>query len=54
VVLLAIREADSASTHMRVLASLARRMMHEEFRAQVEQEQDPAALCRLLRSDEQG
>ncbi len=51
VVLLAIRESDTAATHMRVLASLARRMMHEEFRAQVEQEQDPAALCRLLQND---
>jgi fructose-specific PTS system IIA-like component len=51
VVLLTIREAEQATTHMRVLASLARRMMHEAFRAQVEQEEDPAALCRLLQEE---
>ncbi len=48
VILLVVREAEQAATHMRVLASLARRLMHEEFRAEVEREQDPAALCRLL------
>jgi len=48
VVLLAIRESDAAATHMQVLASLARHLMHEEFRVALEQEQDPAALCRLL------
>jgi mannitol/fructose-specific phosphotransferase system IIA component (Ntr-type) len=53
VVLLAVRESDTAATHMRVLASLARRMMHEEFRVQVEQEQDPAALCRLLHEEKE-
>jgi phosphoenolpyruvate-protein phosphotransferase len=47
-VLLAIRESEPAATHMRVLASLARRFMHEEFREQVELEQEPAALCRLM------
>ena len=48
VILLVVREAEQAATHMRVLASLARRLMHEEFRAEVEREQDPAALCGLL------
>ena len=48
VILLAIRQADQATTHMRLLASLARRVMHGEFRRQIEQEEDPAALCRLL------
>jgi multiphosphoryl transfer protein len=48
VVLLAIRESEPADTHMRVLASLARRLMHEEFREKVEYEREPAALCRLL------
>ncbi|HEX7486570.1 MAG TPA: phosphoenolpyruvate--protein phosphotransferase [Vicinamibacterales bacterium] len=47
-ILLAIRDTDQATTHMRVLASLARRLMHEKFRNQVEREQDPTALCRLL------
>ena len=48
VILLVVREAEPAATHMRVLASLARRLMHEEFRTAVEREQDPAALCALL------
>lgn len=48
VILLAIRASDPASAHMRVLAALARRLMHEEFRAEVERERDPAALCALL------
>jgi fructose-specific PTS system IIA-like component len=52
VVLLAVRESDAAATHMRVLASLARRLMHEEFRVALEQEQDPAALCRLLHEEQ--
>jgi fructose-specific PTS system IIA-like component len=47
-VLLVIREAEQTTTHMKVLAALARRLMHGEFRAQVEREQDPAALCRLI------
>jgi mannitol/fructose-specific phosphotransferase system IIA component (Ntr-type) len=46
--LLVIREAEQTTTHMKVLAALARRLMHGEFRAQVEREQDPAALCRLI------
>jgi fructose-specific PTS system IIA-like component len=53
VVLLAIRESDPADAHMRVLASLARRLMHEEFRGQLEAEQDPAALCRLLHQEQE-
>ncbi len=38
---------------MRTLASLARRLMHEEFRGKVEAEQDPAALCRLLHEEQE-
>jgi fructose-specific PTS system IIA-like component len=48
VILLVVREGEDAAAHMRVLASLARRLMHEEFRDAVEREQDPAALCELL------
>ena len=51
VILLVVREAEPAATHMRVLASLARRLMHEEFRESVERERDPAALCRLLEQE---
>jgi fructose-specific PTS system IIA-like component len=48
VLLLAIRETDGAAEHMKVLARLARKLMHEEFRARLEREDDPAALCAFL------
>jgi fructose-specific PTS system IIA-like component len=32
VIVLAIRESEAAATHMKVLARLARKLMHEEFR----------------------
>jgi fructose-specific PTS system IIA-like component len=48
VLLLAIRESDQATAHMKVLAALARRLMHEEFRERLAEEQDPAALCQFL------
>jgi mannitol/fructose-specific phosphotransferase system IIA component (Ntr-type) len=47
-ILLAIRDANGASAHMKVLARLARRVMDEGFRAQLEQETDPAKLCGIL------
>ncbi len=50
VILLAVREDAQASAHLRVLASLARRLMHDDFRAALERELDPAALCQLLRT----
>jgi len=49
VILLAIRETDGASEHLKVLARLARQLMHEDFRARLEQENEPAALCAFLR-----
>lgn len=35
VILLAIRESDKDGTHMKVLSTLARKLMHEEFRARL-------------------
>jgi len=32
-----------------VLATLARKLMHEDFRQRLLQEQDPAAICAFLR-----
>jgi fructose-specific PTS system IIA-like component len=49
VILLAIRETDGATEHLKVLARLARQLMHEDFRARLEQENEPAALCAFLR-----
>jgi multiphosphoryl transfer protein len=51
VILLVVREAEPAATHLRVLASLARRLMHEEFRAEVEREQEATALCALVKQE---
>ena len=47
--LLIIRESDQDTAHMKVLAALARRLMHEDFRGRLIEEQDQAALCRFLR-----
>ncbi|MGH7950366.1 MAG: phosphoenolpyruvate--protein phosphotransferase [Limisphaerales bacterium] len=46
--LLAIRESQGVSAHMKVLAKLARQIMDENFRAELEQENDPAKLCAIL------
>jgi fructose-specific PTS system IIA-like component len=52
VLLLALRESDTAAlTHLRVLASLSRRLMHEDFRARLASEEDPEALCRLIATE---
>jgi mannitol/fructose-specific phosphotransferase system IIA component (Ntr-type) len=33
---------------MKILATLARQLMHEDFRDRLSGEDDPAALCRFL------
>jgi fructose-specific PTS system IIA-like component len=48
-ILLTIRESDQATEHMKVLAALARKLMHEEFRDRLVQERDPEELCRFLK-----
>jgi fructose-specific PTS system IIA-like component len=47
-ILLAIRESDQARAHMKVLAALARKVMHEDFRERLLRENDPDALCRFI------
>jgi fructose-specific PTS system IIA-like component len=47
-VLLAIRESDRATSHLKILATLARQLMHEGFRERLVGEQNPDALCRIL------
>jgi multiphosphoryl transfer protein len=49
VVLLAMRESDAATGHLKVFARLARQVMHEDFRGRIEQAEEPAALCAFLR-----
>jgi PTS system fructose-specific IIA component len=48
VILLAIRAGQAGTTHMQVLAKLARKIMDDDFRAELEQEKDPARLCAVL------
>jgi fructose-specific PTS system IIA-like component len=49
VILLAIRAAQGGgNAHMQVLAKLARKIMDEDFRAELEQENDPIRLCAVM------
>jgi fructose-specific PTS system IIA-like component len=48
VILLAVRESDQATAHMKVLAALARSLMHEEFRERIAAESDAVLLCEFL------
>ncbi len=48
VVLLAIRPARAGDTHMRVFAKLARKIMDEDFRAEIENETNSERLCAIL------
>ena len=49
VLLLTMRESEPANGHMNVFSKLARKVMHEEFRARLNLESDPVGLCALLR-----
>lgn len=51
VFLLAVPEALDAKAHLQVLAKLARRMVHEEFRVAVEKAESPDGLVELLRRE---
>lgn len=46
--LLAIREGQAATTHMKVLAKLARQIMDDDFRKELERETEPDKLCAIL------
>jgi fructose-specific PTS system IIA-like component len=48
VILLAMREDNRTNDHMKVFAELARRIMHEHFRARLRMETDPQELYALL------
>jgi len=48
VILLAMRESDGANNHLRVLATLARNLMQEEFRQGLNRQLAEAELCALL------
>jgi len=48
VIMLAVRESDSDGTHMKVFSKLARRLMHEEFRARLLGASDCEAVYEYL------
>jgi phosphoenolpyruvate-protein phosphotransferase len=50
VILMVVRDSDAASEHMKIISSLARQVMHEDFRASIERENDSANLCAFLKS----
>jgi mannitol/fructose-specific phosphotransferase system IIA component (Ntr-type) len=48
ILLFAVRETGSTDAHLKTLANLSRKLMDEDFRARLEKETDPKALCALL------
>jgi fructose-specific PTS system IIA-like component len=48
ILLLAVRESAQGSNHLKVLAQLARNVMHEDFRDRLAAEENPAALQSFL------
>lgn len=50
VILMVIRDSDAATAHMKILSTLARQVMHESFREEIERENDPERLCAFLKS----
>ncbi len=48
VILLGIRAAKGGNAHMQVLAKLARQIMDDDFRAELERETDPDRLCAVV------
>jgi fructose-specific PTS system IIA-like component len=54
ILLLAIRQSDQAGRHLKVLAQLARKLMHEEFRERLIRADDEQAICRILEAKAKG
>lgn len=50
-IMLAFREAEGGVTHLKLFAKLARRLVHEEFRAALLAAESPVALTALLRNE---
>jgi len=49
IILMVMCEADAGGEHMKIFSKLARQIMHEKFRAHLEQEQNPGVLCDFLK-----
>jgi multiphosphoryl transfer protein len=50
-ILLAVRESDQPAAHLRTIARLARRLVHEEFRARLEGDDDAESVCAFLQGE---
>ena len=48
VILLVVCDGEGAASHMKVISSMARQVMHEEFRARLEKESAAASICAFL------
>ncbi|MEW6363791.1 MAG: phosphoenolpyruvate--protein phosphotransferase [Acidobacteriota bacterium] len=51
VILLGLRESSPKETHMRIFSRLARRLMHEDFRARLIEPCDPASTLNALQEE---
>lgn len=51
ILLLTMRESDANNGHLNIFSKLARKVMHDEFRARLNQEPDSAELCAMLTED---
>ena len=49
VLMLAVREADGADTHLKIFAKLARKIMHEEFRDRLLAETNAEAMVAYIK-----
>jgi fructose-specific PTS system IIA-like component len=49
VLMLTVRASDAEKTHLKLLAKLSRRLMHEEFREAIMEAKDAGAVLRVLR-----
>ena len=54
VFLIGVPEKDASSTHLKILASLSRKLMKEEFRNSIRGAQTPADVMKLLMESELG
>jgi fructose-specific PTS system IIA-like component len=51
VIMLTLNAQQGADEHLRIFSRLARRMMYDEFRQQLRQAPNAAALCVLLQQE---
>jgi fructose-specific PTS system IIA-like component len=50
VILVVVRDVDGATEHMKIISTLARQIMHETFRSDIENAANASDLCALFES----